>query len=499
MGIIARQTIKGSIANYLGVAIGFITTFFVLTDCLSPAEVGLTRILVDAAVLFSSLAMLGSNSSIVRFFPYFKEADGNDHGFFAWAFLLPLVGFSLFAILFLIGKESVVELYSERSPLITRYVLYLLPLTFFALYMSVFEASANVLMRIAVPKFVREVLVRLCNLASYLLYGKGLISFDLFVALFCSSYALAALVDFVYLLRLGRISFRLDTKFLTPKLVKEILSYTLLVTVVSITSNVQLFNSLFLGAKGGLALAGIYTIAAYIANVIGVPSRSLMAISGPVMAQATKDNNLAELNRLVRNVSLHQLLVASMLYFFILINLNALYSVIPHGEEYAGGMSVVLILGLSNILAQVCSPLGSVLTFSNRYVYALPFSLLMSAAAIVLNMVLIPVMGVSGAATATLGATVVYYAVMALFVGIKLKVNVFSWRLLRVVAVMSILLVLNIAWTFLVARHIPHLLLDAVLRSILLAAVAVWLVWRFKVSDEVSALIVKFLPFLRRS
>ena len=37
MGIIARQTIKGSIANYLGVAIGFITTFFVLTDCLSPA------------------------------------------------------------------------------------------------------------------------------------------------------------------------------------------------------------------------------------------------------------------------------------------------------------------------------------------------------------------------------------------------------------------------------------------------------------------------------
>ena len=96
MGIIARQTIKGSIANYLGVAIGFVTTFFVLTDCLSAEEIGLTRILVDAAMLFSSLAMLGSNSSIVRFFPYFKEADGSDHGFFAWAMLLPLVGFVVF-------------------------------------------------------------------------------------------------------------------------------------------------------------------------------------------------------------------------------------------------------------------------------------------------------------------------------------------------------------------------------------------------------------------
>ena len=122
MGIIARQTIKGSIANYLGVAIGFVTTFFVLTDCLTAEEIGLTRILVDAAMLFSSLAMLGTSSSIVRFFPYFKEADGSDHGFFAWAMLLPLVGFVIFAVLFFVGHDTIVRIYSERSALFTNYV-----------------------------------------------------------------------------------------------------------------------------------------------------------------------------------------------------------------------------------------------------------------------------------------------------------------------------------------------------------------------------------------
>ena len=69
MGIIIRQSIKGTLVNYLGVIIGFVTTFFVITSYLNTEEVGLTRVLVDAAILFSSFAQLGTGSSIIRFFP----------------------------------------------------------------------------------------------------------------------------------------------------------------------------------------------------------------------------------------------------------------------------------------------------------------------------------------------------------------------------------------------------------------------------------------------
>ena len=81
MGVIARQSIKGALANYLGVAIGFFVTFFVLTRYLTEEEIGLTRVMVDAAMLFSGLAQLGSNASIVRFFPHFKDNKDN-HGIF---------------------------------------------------------------------------------------------------------------------------------------------------------------------------------------------------------------------------------------------------------------------------------------------------------------------------------------------------------------------------------------------------------------------------------
>lgn len=498
MGIIARQAIKGSIANYLGIALGFVITFFVLTDCLTASEIGLTRILVDAAMLFSSLAMLGSSSSIIRFYPYFRDSEHQDHGFWGWAFLLPMAGFLIFSLLFVLCQQGIIHLYEERSPLFVKYIYYLLPLTFFALYISVFEAGANALMRIAMPRFVREVGIRLCNLVSYLLYGKGFISLDLFVLLFCAAYAIAAIVDFIYLVSLGKITFRWDLKFMTPKMVKSIFSYTLLVTVVSLTSNVQLFNSLFLGAQGGLAMAGVYTIAAYISNVVGVPSRSLSAISNPVISQSLKDDNIEALRSLVQNVSLHQLLAAAFIYFFIYINLNALYNFIPHGAEYAGGISVVLILGASNIFNQTCSPMSSVLSYSRLYAFSLPLSLLMSAAAILLNIKLIPLIGINGAATATLGSSVLYYFIMIILVWKRLGVHPFSWRHLKVIGVIAVLFLLNSLWTWCVQPLIGNIFVDAICRTTALAIIALLLTYYTNISNDVNRLITKYIPLFRK-
>ncbi|MBO4621893.1 MAG: polysaccharide biosynthesis protein, partial [Paludibacteraceae bacterium] len=91
MGVIARQSIKGTVVTYLGVFVGFLTTFFVLTRFLSAEEIGLARVLIDTGTLFIGLAQLGTSSSIIRFFPYFKVPSSKDsqervnhNGFFFW-------------------------------------------------------------------------------------------------------------------------------------------------------------------------------------------------------------------------------------------------------------------------------------------------------------------------------------------------------------------------------------------------------------------------------
>lgn len=488
MGIIAKQSIRGALANYLGVLIGAVTTFFVVTDLLTQEEIGLTRVMVDAAMLFSGLAQLGTNASILKFYPVFKDDKSRDHGFFGWTLLLPLVGFAIISLVVLLFKDGIVGYYAQNSPLIVDYFYLLLPLTFFTLYMTVFETNASVLLHIAVPKFVREVLIRVLNLGAYLLYGHRLISLDVFVLLFCSSYAVAMVVNLVYLTTLGKISFRPDWHFVDRRMLRRILLYTLFMTATVLAGNVKLFNSILL-AKEGLALAGIYTIACYIANVIEIPYRSLGAISNPVISSAMQAGNLAEVQRLGRQVALHQLLVATMLLFFIWINLRPLFALIPNGEDYLSGIWVVLFLGFANIINSTLSTATSMLNFSSHYALALPFIALLTTAAILFNYWLIPLWGATGSACATLFAYLLYFIPLLTVLKVRLGISLFCWKQLHVVLFVLSLFGLNALWEWQVSPLFSHQLVDAVVRTLLFAVVAYLGVRRMHVSDEVDRLL----------
>ena len=121
MGIIAKQSIRGTIVTYLGIAVGVVTTFFVLTRFLTAEEIGLTRVLIDAATLFIGLAQLGTSSSIIRFYPYFIDEKKNDHGFFFWAIGVPFIGFILFACLYWACSTPLSAWFGEKSPLFVEY------------------------------------------------------------------------------------------------------------------------------------------------------------------------------------------------------------------------------------------------------------------------------------------------------------------------------------------------------------------------------------------
>ena len=164
MGVVIKQSIKGTIVTYIGVAIGAFTTLVILTRFLTTEEVGLTRVLIEAATLLSSLAQLGTSSSILRFYPFFKNSEKKDNGFFFWTVIIPLVGFMIFGLTYIILRIPITDYFSEKSQLFNNYFYFIVPLAFCLMYMTVFETNANVLMRIVVQKFVWEILVRIFSL-----------------------------------------------------------------------------------------------------------------------------------------------------------------------------------------------------------------------------------------------------------------------------------------------------------------------------------------------
>ena len=55
MGIIARQTIKGSVYSYLGAAIGFINVGLIMPQIFSTEQIGLTNLLIAVVITSYSI------------------------------------------------------------------------------------------------------------------------------------------------------------------------------------------------------------------------------------------------------------------------------------------------------------------------------------------------------------------------------------------------------------------------------------------------------------
>ena len=500
MGIVVRQSIKGTIMNYLGVAVGFITTFFVMTKYLTQEEVGLTRVMADAAILLSGLGALGTNTSAIRYYPYFHDPQSRDHGFFGWTLIVPAIGFTIFTILFFAFKNTVIEMFEDKSSLFVDYIYLVIPMAFFMMYMTVFETNANVLMRIVVPKMVREVGIRLFTLADYVLYITKVIDLDEMVIGLCLAYLVATLLNIIYLLCLSKISFKIEPGHVSKWLRHDFLFYTLFLTVAAVIGNIiPSINTFLISAQLGLAITGIYTIASYMANLVEIPYRSVSAISRPIISRAMKDNDNQRAAAICKSVSMHQLIAGAFVFFIIWINIDLFFELLPNGDKYADGKWVFFILGLAKLVNSSLNIGVTVLSYSRWYYLQLIFTAILTVSAIVLNNALIPVFGMTGAAWSSIISFSIYYLCLLSLIIWKTKISPFSWKELVVILVVVVMFILNWLSVEYIFKSIKYFndcglvvkLVEAAVRTLVLVAVGLAIIYQTKISKEINEIIDK--------
>ena len=492
MGIIAKQSIQGTIVTYLGVAVGFVTTFFVLTRFLSAEEIGLSRVLIDAATLFIGLAQLGTSSSIIRFYPHFRNKEQgtksqDDHGFFFWTLIVPLVGFALFTVIYCACYEPLSHWFGEKSPLFVEYYYMVLPMAFFMLYQTIFETNANVRMHIVVPRAVRELITRIGLLVVYLLYAFEWVNINGFVIALCGVYAVAMLCNMGYLFSLGEISLRPDWAFLrnNRSLVRQYMLYTGFLLVSAVASVLApTLSSFFITAEMGLNYTGIFAIATYIAVMVSIPYRSMTAIASPQLATAIKENNQRETAHLMQQVSRSILLIGCTILCIIWLNIDLIFHILPNGEVYASARNVVLLLGISQLFIATCSITSSALNYSRYYAFSLIFSILLTVSSIILNNNLIPSHGMNGAAMSNLISYAVYFILIVITVRLTLKTSTFTLKHIYIVLLFAAIITLNYLWQ----QYLPiqNIWLSSIVRSIILLGVAGLVAWFANLSPEIN-------------
>ena len=87
MGIVKRDSIAITVLSYVGVVVGYVNKILLFPNFLSEEQVGLTSILVSLAVMYAQFSALGINSTVVKFFPFFRTPDRRHNGFFFWTAL----------------------------------------------------------------------------------------------------------------------------------------------------------------------------------------------------------------------------------------------------------------------------------------------------------------------------------------------------------------------------------------------------------------------------
>ena len=510
MGIVARQSIKGTIATYIGGAVGIVTTFFIQTKALQAEQIGLIDILLQCSLLFAGLAQLGTNSSAMRYYPFFKDEEHRDHGFFGWTLLVPLAGFSLFLLAFFCFKGAIVDFFTKDAEvgadLFARYVNFVIPLAFFMLYLSVFETNSNLLLRIVLPKFVREVGLRVGTLAIYLLYFYKVIDFDGVIISFCVMYGLATLINIVYLLSLQRVSFKIEWHYIKPQLKRDFLFYTLFMLTAALAGNaIPMLSKFFVAGKTGFHLAGVFTIATNIAALVEMPYRSLGAISRPHISEAMAKQDVKLADKLCKAVALHQFIAGTFVFFLIWINIDFIFDLLPNGDIYRLGKWAVLILSMSRLVYSTLGVVTTALSYSKYYYYSLIFTVLLAGMSVGLNIWLVPKWDINGGALAQMLSYLIYFILLIAFIKWKVGVMPLSKQLLPVALVILALFALNWLWTSTLtpmfvkpfAKPIFGQILDAVLKTVLFLALGITTIYKLKVSPSVNDLIDKGLKMVR--
>ena len=276
MGVIVKQSVKGTLVAFGGTILGYINILILFPLIFSAEQIGLYRILIDAATFFVIFSQLGILNVSIKYFPYFQDMEKKNNGFLFYVLLVPLTGFSILALTFFFFKEQFLAPYAEQAPLLLDYENYLIPLAFFLLLLGSLATYSRSLLKIVVPKIIRDIGTRLVITVGAGMFFYKVLDFNGFVVMMVSGYSFALLALIVYIKYLKQWFIKPDFTFLKRPLLKEMVVFGLFMFLGTGGGIiVAKIDTLMLGSIAGLTSTGIYSIAFFIGAVIELPRRSL--------------------------------------------------------------------------------------------------------------------------------------------------------------------------------------------------------------------------------
>ena len=431
MTTIRKQSIYSSIFIYIGFAIGAFNVLYLFPKYFTKEEFGLTRILVDIALILSTLCTAAEVPVGLKFNPYYKSHQpGKKNDLISVVILTVLLSCLLLWFAAPWIEPLIIRKFGYRSPLLVQYVRLIAPITLSYSLLILMEVFAWNSGKIIAANFMKELFYRGIVLLSILGWIAGFFSgFDQFIGVYAYLYFPPVLLLLIILQKAEPIRMTLSlsklTKRLYPIMFKFGTAYFLsaLLNIIAKTNDTLIIAS---QSAGGLADAAIFTIATYMITIMDVPQRSMIAAATPEIAIAWKQKDMQKLDRLYKKTALNLLIFAAGILGFVVLGTPLMIEVL--GDGYAGLPFLMFTLGLGKLIDLGTGLNSQILQLSKHWKIDLFTNMLFVILSVILNYFLTRSFGISGTAVGSVVAILLYNSVRFLFIRQIYKLQPFSWR-----------------------------------------------------------------------
>lgn len=490
MGIVSKQATVNSILYYFGVFLGYVNVIILFPAYFTSEQFGLVQLMVSISFIYSQFSSVGLIYGINRYFPFFKSEDKKHRGLLTYITIISTAGFIILTLLYIVFKPFIINLYIEKSRLFTDYYILIIPLSFFTLAFNILEALARVILKTGFSNFLREVLLRLLITSGIIFFILKIFDIEIFIYYYVLTYGIVAVFLLFQIIFSKEFRIVFSFKHLEKLKFFDFLRYNLY----NLFSGAAMFvgqkvDVLIIGAMLGLAQLGAYSLYFYIASVIYIPMKSLSRITFPIIADHWKSNDTKSINTIYKKTSVIQLIFGMLIYIGVIINRHNLFALLKK-NDYIDNFWIFPFVGLA-ILFDVTTGLNSdIISNSPKFRYNALFNIIFLVSTIIGNIILIPYLGVIGAAIAIAIAFFIFNFIKWLFLYKHYGMQPLNYRQLIILLISIIALLVGE-----ILPAISMIYLDILYRSLIVTIIFGTAVYMFKLSEDLNE---KFLIYYNK-
>ncbi len=478
MGIVVNQSIKNVIITCLGFGIGAVNTLFLFTNFMDEKSYGLVAYLLSASNLVWPLMVFGVHNTLIKFFSSYTDRDQLNK-FLSLMVLLPLGITLILGVFGTVFYTVILDFISSDHAIVRPYVWTIFVLAFALSYFEVFFAWSKVQLKSVFGNLMKEFFLRICTSIMLILLYYEILTVRQFIYALVGVYLFRTIIMKIYALNLYSFKFR----FSLPDNYSSVFKYSLLILIAgSVASLLIDLDKVMIKEFLPIENVAKYGICAYIASVIVIPSRAMHQITYPLTAKLMNEKAFEDLKILYKKSSLNLMIASGLLFVLVVCNVNQLFEIIP--DEYELFIWVVVLIGVSKLFDNLLGNNNSILYNSDYYKVVLYIGIGMAVLSFILNVILIDMYGVSGAAIATFVAVLCYNLAKLWVVNSKFKMLPFSKH-----TFLGLVLIIAFVFGFYFWDFQFHPVVNIALKSVVIGVTYTVLFYVLKISPDINELL----------